>query len=221
MGNRYWRFDSVVKEYKVVRGVREPEAPFSWKIEVRTLGTNAWRQIGNFSWFDGSVFFSNFSDVLVNGSLHWYCGEPPMLITSLDMSDEQFGVVPTPELTSHYNVHLMAWKGFLTMAQQLGVDRSIHVWVMKEYNVRESWTKQINVRMPTWSYAILNYWPFDDETLIDDMQVNDLPCLREEFDDDSRLVCSLGVMAHVGSLVSLKKYRGRGKVGRMKFLPIQ
>ena len=36
-----------------------------------------------------------------------------------------------------------------------------------------------------------------------------------------RTFCSLGVMAHVGSLVSLRKYSGRGKVCRMKFLPIQ
>ncbi|XXG59131.1 hypothetical protein AAC387_Pa04g1267 [Persea americana] len=93
-------FDSVRKEYKVVRRVRKPEALFSWKIEIHTLGTNAWRQIDNFTWSGGNGFSYTFSDVLVNGSLHWcsYCGTPVRIITSLDMSDEQFGVVLTPEL---------------------------------------------------------------------------------------------------------------------------
>ncbi|RWR91037.1 F-box-like protein [Cinnamomum micranthum f. kanehirae] len=211
-------FDSARKEYKVVRRVFIHEKPFSQKIEIHTLGTSSWRQVVNFPWSDRRGSLNDFSDVLVNGSLHW-CSrhQKPLHITSLDMSDEQFGVVPTPELTSRGDIHLMAWKGFLTMTQQLWVDNSMHVWVMKEYNVKESWTKQINVTMPTWLFGGVNYWPFDDDTLVDDIRAFDHPRLGA----DSRTFCGLGVMAHTASLVSLKKYRGRGKVGRMKFLPIQ
>ncbi|XXG58392.1 hypothetical protein AAC387_Pa04g0712 [Persea americana] len=209
-------FDSARKEYKVVRGVCEPEKQFSWKVEIHILGTNSWRQIVNFPSSCWGFSLCNFSDVLVNGSLHWCPSrETPLHITSLDMSEEQFGVVPTPELANHHHIQLMAWKGFLTLIQQLWEERSVHIWVMKEYNVRESWTKQINVRMPmpSLSYSSLNYWPFDDETLIDDMQATDHPRLRAEYENDiSCLLNCLGVMAHVGSFVSLKKYRGRGKV---------
>ncbi|RWR91339.1 F-box-like protein [Cinnamomum micranthum f. kanehirae] len=217
-------FDSVRKEYKVVRRVSKYDLPYmvddcSWKVEIHTLGTNTWREIGNFPWWDGKDLLYKFSDVLVNGRLHWCSFFPtPVRITSLDMSDEQFGVVPTPEFTSSCHLHLMTWKGCLTIAQRLRGDLSIHIWVMKEYNVRESWTKQFNVTMPTWFYAGMNYWPFDDESLIDDIQVIDHPRLRAEYYNNSPR-CYLGVMAHVGSLVSLKNYHGKEKAGWLKFLP--
>ncbi|XXG58399.1 hypothetical protein AAC387_Pa04g0715 [Persea americana] len=214
-------FDSIRKEYKVVRQVCKLEGPLSFKTEILTLGTNAWRPIGDFSRFDGEYFFSHFSNAFVNGSLHW-CSylRTHMRITSLDVSDEQLGFVPAPETTFECNIHLMAWKGCLTIAQQLWVDHSVHIWVMKEYNVKESWTKLINVTMPTCFSAEGDFLPFVDDTLMDDIQVTDHPRLRAEF-YNNRPRFNLGVMAHVGSLVSLKKYCGGGKVGRMKFLPIQ
>ena len=74
--------------------------------------------------------------------------------------------------------------------------------------------------MPTWLHTGVKYWPFDVETLMDDMQVTDHPRLRAEY-YNNKFRFNLGVMAHVRSLVSLKKYCKRGKVGWMKFLPIQ
>ncbi|RWR91036.1 hypothetical protein CKAN_02017300 [Cinnamomum micranthum f. kanehirae] len=48
---------------------------------------------------DKSEILAQFSNALVNGSLHWAsynCLERRMRITSLGMSDEQLGLVPTP-----------------------------------------------------------------------------------------------------------------------------
>ncbi|RWR74648.1 F-box-like protein [Cinnamomum micranthum f. kanehirae] len=76
--------DSVKKEFKVVR-MPLVEDDDSMEAEIYTLGTNAWRQIGNFTQRS-----NKFSNVLVNGSLHWCKWKAPMFITSLDMSDDQF-----------------------------------------------------------------------------------------------------------------------------------
>ncbi|XXG50431.1 hypothetical protein AAC387_Pa02g4446 [Persea americana] len=101
-------FDSVKKEFKVVR-MPLIEDDDTMKAEIYTLGTNAWRQMGNFTQRS-----NKFSNVLVNGSLHWCKWKAPLFITSLDMSDEQFGMVPSPKFTdTRSSVHLMAWNGLL------------------------------------------------------------------------------------------------------------
>ncbi|KAJ8615437.1 hypothetical protein MRB53_034809 [Persea americana] len=94
------------KEYKVVRMVSKcPMARIqdddSWKAEIYTLGTNAWRQLKNVPASNAAHLFRNFSDVLVNGSLHWFSHPArSLLIFSLDMDREEFGVVPAPKFRS-------------------------------------------------------------------------------------------------------------------------
>ena len=86
------------------------------------------------------------------------------------------------------------------------------IWVMKEYNVKESWTKQFNGR---WPLNDIHYWPLDDEggywpfygeSSKDAMQVTDHPRFRAECHDS---MFRMRLIVHVESLVSLKTIEKR------------
>ena len=139
-------FHSARNEYKVLRVAYDSpwfDNSTSAKADIRTLGTNAWRQIKDFphSCMKCLDMPSQYlSTVLVNGCLHW-CRDGH--IVALDMEDEKFGVVTTPDSSngsppSEVLYHLMVWKGYLTVVQWSYGDpsrASTHIWVMKKYNV--------------------------------------------------------------------------------------
>ncbi|XXG50425.1 hypothetical protein AAC387_Pa02g4443 [Persea americana] len=217
-------FHSARNEYKVLRADK-PLNISSWKVEIQTLGTNAWRQIDEvpLSYIKCLCFpEARFSNILVNGCLHW-CRRGH--IVALDMGEEKFGVVTTPDSfnespLSEVLYHLMVWKGYLTVIQGSYGDPcrgSTHIWVMKEYNVKESWTKQVNVKWPIWFPHRCNYWPFDDESFIDDLQSIKHPRYRASSLLKSK--SKFKVMPHVGSLLSLKTVAGKERVQNIKFLP--
>eukprot|EP00268_Persea_americana_P024941 TRINITY_DN24311_c0_g1_i3.p1 TRINITY_DN24311_c0_g1~~TRINITY_DN24311_c0_g1_i3.p1 ORF type:complete len:429 (-),score=43.12 TRINITY_DN24311_c0_g1_i3:147-1433(-) len=198
-------FDSTRKEYKVVRVVHNRDAVLS-TAEIHTLGSNSWRRIEDDP-HSRTKYMRSQSDVLVNGRLHW-CSFPnkPIFIFSLDMGHEQFEEVPVVTgLGSRGFIYLVDWKGCLAIVEvelMLKDDDALHIWVMKEYNVKESWTRQANVRWrPTWLYGSTGYAPFYDEGVIHDLQVTDHPRFRGRN--------RYRVIAHVGSLISLKTLMGK------------
>ncbi|XXG85355.1 hypothetical protein AAC387_Pa11g0447 [Persea americana] len=200
-------FDSLRQEYKVVR-VAKVRRDCSLKVDIHTLGTNSWRLIENGAPLSYTMhMFHQFSYVLVNGCLHW-CRYPtkPLSIFSLDMGNEQFREVPAADLNCTGYIYLMNLKGCLAIVKLTGVDTTVHIWLMKEYNVKESWTKQVNVRLPTWFSSSPGYWPFDDESLVDDLQVVHHPRFSADSFGGRNLT---RVTAHVGSLISLKTILGK------------
>lgn len=220
-------FHSARNIYKVLRVAYDRpwfDNPTSAKADILTLGTNAWRQIKDFPLSCMKCLYMPsqiLSTVLVNGCLHW-CRDG--YIVSLDMGDEKFGVVTTPDSFNEsplgeVKYYLMVWKGYLTVVQWSFWDPSTHIWVMKEYNVRESWTKQVNVKWPTWIRTGLNhnYWPFDDESFIDDIEFIDHP--RFQAHSLLKRKSNFKVMQHVGSLLSLKTLAGKERVQDIRFLP--
>ncbi|XXG47116.1 hypothetical protein AAC387_Pa02g1814 [Persea americana] len=153
-------FHSARNEYKVLRVVRNnPLSGFiddaSCRVGIHTIGTNAWRQIKDVRLLYMKCLCRQFSNIFVNGSLHWFRqfslemgDEPPPHIFSLDMGDE-LRVVTTPDsfndisLNDIYTKNLMVWKAYLAVLQRTFWGDYLHIWVMKEYNVKESWTKQV------------------------------------------------------------------------------
>lgn len=200
-------YDFARNEYKVVRLLCQSRPPYTWEAEIYTLGTASWRSIGNFPGQLCSSF--PFSDVLVNGALHWMAEESGFCrlkdfspIVSLDLCDEQFRAVPVPSFSSpwiSFDTQLMSWNGYLSIVEQTSAEHysasGSCVWIMKEYNVKESWTKMYNIRWPTWLTAYHGRcWPFDDES-VRELQVPE----SHRFE----------VLGHVGSLISLKTlFRG-------------
>ena len=115
------------------------------EVQVLTLGSPTWRSLGKVSYqLDRWP-----SEALVNGRLHWVT-RPRRYVTrfivSFDLADEQFREIPKPDCggLSRCNYHLLVLGGCLSAA----VHRSngkLEVWVMKEYDVKESWIKEFNI----------------------------------------------------------------------------
>ncbi|KAK9015349.1 hypothetical protein V6N11_006460 [Hibiscus sabdariffa] len=118
--------------------------------EIYTLGTGSWRSIGNapIAWVDSS------SNAFLNDALHWFTlsdlDDGNEFIHSFDFDVEKFGTVPLSD-------HLLKQKKFERHSSSVGVlggclsmihssnHMSFDIWVMKEYGVKESWTKQFVV----------------------------------------------------------------------------
>ncbi|KAH7533445.1 hypothetical protein FEM48_Zijuj04G0131300 [Ziziphus jujuba var. spinosa] len=157
---------SEIREYKVVkiiycrkvnRGQHDHHrytVPPS-DVQIFTLGDSNWRSLGKVhhhlvQWPE---------PVLVNGRLHWLTKVQRNLldcaIISLDLADEQFRVVPKPDhdddeddeeddVLKRSCSHLMVLRGCLAAVFQCS-NRTLEIWVMKEYDVKESWVMEFNI----------------------------------------------------------------------------
>ncbi|KAL4312527.1 hypothetical protein GQ457_01G046080 [Hibiscus cannabinus] len=142
-------FSPTTKEYKVLDIIYQRKmprsnsllAPFQSKVRIFTLGDSQWRSLGMVPY----QFVVRQSQVTVCGRLHWISQEVRTKdrIISFDLTAEQFQAVP---LADHMNLErrffeLVALRGHLCVAAS-NVDCGLDIWVMKEYNVKESWVKE-------------------------------------------------------------------------------
>ncbi|KAI9177307.1 hypothetical protein LWI28_024138 [Acer negundo] len=151
-------FNQTTKEYKVVKVVYwriRPRYPrhfsimFSLQSEVQvfTLGKPSWRSLGKIPHF---LYAQGPSQVLVNGRLHWTTWPRRYhigcMLISFDLEDEQFREVPKPDSGGLERLHFDAVElgGCLAgvLHQNYG---QLEIWVMKEYDVKESWIKEFNI----------------------------------------------------------------------------
>ncbi|KAI6681445.1 hypothetical protein NL676_035326 [Syzygium grande] len=154
------------RDYKVVRitysrgVVREDDSPIRpWLVEVYSLRRNAWKSLGrpSFTW----TVRGN-SRAFVNGSAHWLAAPtadaPYNSIVAFDMKEEAFGeVIELPRLENLLQFSLNP-RGKATLSVSHGSLALIAfgiwnreecgIWVMKEYGVAESWTKQHHIVLP-------------------------------------------------------------------------
>ncbi|KAJ4826489.1 hypothetical protein Tsubulata_041178 [Turnera subulata] len=151
-------FHPKTKEYKIVRivyyrnshGSGYPRArrimyPQS-EVQILTLGSPEWRRLGKVSY----QLVRRSSEALVNGRLHFVSRpcryKPARRLISFDLADEQFREVPKPDCggLNRCNYHLVVLRGCLSAAVYCNYGR-LEIWVMKEYNVKESWVKEYNI----------------------------------------------------------------------------
>ncbi|XP_041003950.1 F-box protein At3g07870-like [Juglans microcarpa x Juglans regia] len=112
-------------------------------VQIFTLGSSTWRSLGKAR----GRYFSNqsLSQALVNGRLHWVTLPDlrRMEIISFDLTDEQFREVPSTPLKGTYELVVLG--GCLSAAVYLN-SGTLEIWVMREYDVEESWIKKLNIR---------------------------------------------------------------------------
>ncbi|GKU87423.1 hypothetical protein SLEP1_g1820 [Rubroshorea leprosula] len=109
--------------------------------EIFTVGEDSWRSIGPAPLFP----FESSATVFSKGEVHWLCTDSKTVgsITSFNFEDEKFGEIPSP---FHYkrggcNVRMGILGECLYLTDIVSYDR-FEVWVMKEYGVQDSWTKE-------------------------------------------------------------------------------
>ncbi|KAK9932993.1 hypothetical protein M0R45_020208 [Rubus argutus] len=113
------------------------------KVMVLTVGSGSWRHIGDSVMCD----FDHQSGIYLNGYLHWV-GLPTngsRFIYAFDVESECFQQIPLPPWTLDKNItkcNLGVLNGCLCITVR--VSSYINVWVMKDYGVKESWTKELD-----------------------------------------------------------------------------
>ncbi|KAM0013684.1 putative F-box domain, galactose oxidase/kelch, beta-propeller, F-box associated interaction [Helianthus debilis subsp. tardiflorus] len=122
-------YDSSREGYKVVIGTKKGENQTCF--EVLSLKSNVWRVIGEVKYT-----FITKAGILCNGALHWIVKDQnnKKLIISYDLSKEEFKEIPLP--VNAICRRLGVIKNCLCIFGYYSVD---NVWLMKKYNVKESW----------------------------------------------------------------------------------
>ncbi|GKV15003.1 hypothetical protein SLEP1_g25804 [Rubroshorea leprosula] len=138
------------REFKVIRivfyelimtGRRETVTVHKSEVQVLTVGTTEWRKKGASPY----NFELKPPEALVEGSLHWAVPNfnNHHRVISFELAEEVFKEIPLPDFIEDYysGYHLSELNGCLTVAGFSQGGR-LDIWVMKEYNVKESWKKE-------------------------------------------------------------------------------
>ncbi|XP_058217650.1 F-box protein At3g07870-like [Rhododendron vialii] len=95
------------------------------------------------------------SDIVVGNAIHWFCKEEEEedwlrgAILSFHLSEEKFHQLPNPDCKiSRYNSYLSVLGGCLVLTNDFFVwnEVKVHIWMLKEHGVKESWTKEFVIR---------------------------------------------------------------------------
>ncbi|KAF7144762.1 hypothetical protein RHSIM_Rhsim04G0042200 [Rhododendron simsii] len=129
--------------------------PAPWEInleaEIITLGTNLWRTVG-----DAPRYLQSYSGgCFLKGALHWIVTENSSeLMCCFDFGKENFQPFPGPcqfrGLPGRMRVDAMILgelKGGLSLCHRPSDDDTVDIWVMKDYAVQESWTKDFVIKI--------------------------------------------------------------------------
>ncbi|KAL2231921.1 UNVERIFIED_CONTAM: F-box protein [Sesamum indicum] len=139
-------------EYKVVRIFHEREldprtracrrVPSS-ECQVYTLGTGAWRTVGEAPF----SYNSRLLGLSFRGNLHWLIEdlEGYELISCFNLETEMFQPFPPP-FPSRKLLGSLAVLGDCLCLCDNSSEFDIDIWVMKEYGVEKSWAKEIVIR---------------------------------------------------------------------------
>ncbi|KAM0013670.1 putative F-box domain-containing protein [Helianthus debilis subsp. tardiflorus] len=157
-----WGFghDSANDDYAVLVGARagenenENENPTSFQVQLQVLrlSTNVWKVVREVRY----TFITN-AGILCNGALHWIVKDQnrKILIISYDISQEVFKEVCQPDDPRYKcgsSSRLGIVKGCLCV---YAGDANSFIWLMKEYNVKESW--ELVPRGREMKYDIVHY----------------------------------------------------------------
>ncbi|KAL5721712.1 hypothetical protein ACHQM5_005322 [Ranunculus cassubicifolius] len=213
-------FDKTANEYKVVRAIfnfKEKKRGLKMEAEVYTLGSDKWRKLGKFSY----PLFKRTAQVFVQGALHWLTEEygASDLIIAFDVGNERFNVVPpypdfkpnTPEFES-CELQLGELGGKLSLFAHSFDDRC-EVWIMKEYGVKSSWTKEYVISRKEFFATEVHFRPLkmmrngnillfvDDQSVVCyDPRRKQFYKLQEKFPKSKNFYA----ITHAGSFVSLR-----------------
>ncbi|KAL3506361.1 hypothetical protein ACH5RR_031743 [Cinchona calisaya] len=145
-------YDKSSDNYKVVAIFEESPAKkyyIATQVWIYGLKTDSWRRIVNFR---KEVHLEK-SGKFLNGKLHWEVGSS---VVSIDLETEMYEEFELSYCGKYrFDSALGKFEGKL--AALCSDYKHIHLWVMKEYGVKESWTKifTVSYRIDLWS----NYCP--------------------------------------------------------------
>ncbi|KAK9012594.1 hypothetical protein V6N11_040639 [Hibiscus sabdariffa] len=212
-------YDAKTHHCKVVRIVSYWEErsgsdlPHHSRVEVYSLATGSWKEID--VKVPAHVWYSPCFETYFNGAFHWYAidNNRNEVILSFHMGNEEFRVIPMPSVLPLYDHSLcrslLVWNGCIALViyPREGTEKSFEIYVMKEYGVRESWTKILTIGPLTKVEMPLAFWK-NDEILMEgsDGLVVSYNLKRQELKDLPiyGVPKSFATLVYVNSLVSVK-----------------
>ncbi|OIT27853.1 PREDICTED: F-box/kelch-repeat protein At3g23880-like [Nicotiana attenuata] len=153
-------YDESNDDYKIVGIFRnhDNERLHHVEIKIYSLKSNSWRSKSDIP--DEMRFFE--TGKFVNGKLHWagelhwpnnWAFHKNWNIISIDLADEKWGKVEQPRYVEvDFCLELGVLGSDLSMIWKYSVSHA-DVWVMREYGVKESWTKMYTVKYPSYVYS--------------------------------------------------------------------
>ncbi|XP_043700373.1 F-box protein CPR1-like [Telopea speciosissima] len=149
-------YDLTTDDYKVVR-VAQPYSKNDYdnfwhsEVNIYSLSTDSWRRIEDMPFH---INYRHVSGVLANSALHWVASRETgpytesNFILSFDLQDEEYREVSLPDFVDekiHMSIGVLGPQ--LCLRCKIFTVR-VEFWVMKDYGVRESWTKQFSIEQP-------------------------------------------------------------------------
>jgi F-box interacting protein len=151
-------YDETSDDYKVVRSVRLNLAENSSSgSEVYSLKNDSWRRLPDYPY---NLRYLRAFAMLVSGALHWLVtskaeSDRTNLILAFDLGVEEYRLVPHDFSDKDCHMTDGVLGGCLTIYRDYYYTR-LDVWVMKDYGVKESWTKLFSIMQPV-AYSISSF----------------------------------------------------------------
>ncbi|XP_028774126.1 F-box/kelch-repeat protein At3g23880-like [Neltuma alba] len=150
-------FDPITKDYKVVRFVKKPweeeeEEEEEPPVEVYNLSTNSWRTI-DVDVPNYELAYPSWSSYL-NGFYHWLAFvrndeiDNNALILSFDFNKEVFRTIQLdPGINLSCVANVAVANDCLACVTAYNWPLKFEIWVMNQYGVESSWTKQLQIQL--------------------------------------------------------------------------
>ncbi|KAH0781554.1 hypothetical protein KY290_001152 [Solanum tuberosum] len=154
-------FVSILNDYKVVR-LSDVfwDPPYGYaegrdsKVDVYELSTDSWRELEPVE--VPSIYYLPCSEIIYKEGVHWFASTEKVVILCFDIGTEIFRNMDMPDAC--YSIRQSRY-GLLVLNQCLAsicyndpgcaIDPTqdfLHIWIMKEYGVSESWIKNYKIR---------------------------------------------------------------------------
>ncbi|XP_059652281.1 F-box protein CPR1-like [Cornus florida] len=151
-------YDPVGDDYKIIKIMQfyGDNDSFYHKVMVYSLRSNMWRRIcESFSYYLFFNWKSLSSGVLVNGALHWLARRDRVdlfdIVVAFDPVDEEYQEVQVPQVPS-CNHGILGVVGrrlcIFYITEEDHSEAAVELWIMNDYMVESSWTKQCTVMVP-------------------------------------------------------------------------
>lgn len=130
-------YDESIEDYKVVVGVRKGVGRTCF--QVLYLKSNVWKVAGEVE----NTYVSGVG-ILCNGALHWVMNHGSPIIVSFDLSQEVVKAIPQPDDVLYRSIRKLGPDMSLGIIEEcLCIYHNAliahKIWMMKKYNVKESW----------------------------------------------------------------------------------
>ena len=149
-------------------------------VEVYSVSEGSWRVTSGSDSYPPRITISNWHPqaAYLNGAVYFAAidwRDVSSIVLSFDLGDEVFRVISLPngKFGLDADIGTSVFNGLLSLicyeSRHMGEHYSCSIWVMKEYGIVDSWTKQFTIDLNMQCWKVLGFWK-NDHVLVQKMQ---------------------------------------------------